>query len=1067
MKVASLQPLQPLPPLPPSPAAPSAPPAPAAPRREPHGHEQPPHSGPSPALPPYLAESAAPLAPGATLTGLAAQPIAHKPAVHLSASPIATVAGPAPGPVSGLIFNHKAPVQVPMDLEPIAYKPSPPIIGGEQLAPVSPVGACGAVSGSAPTASPIEIATMEMLLADPAAQEMAARFGGQLQPMRTDNDVSRSIVQRYGPDLAARLDQYARAQKEVDAQFFRAMTDQARSGALVPDPGEQARLGFWHSPSGRLGDSGFEFNPVAFARFYAAGDSPERRAFAHLYGADPLRLVPGSDDGPFPQDTWMLGRRRLQTSNSDRPSTTPCVPTVFTAGREISVNPHAPARLNDSQAVWFDPMHGWTTEAGNLKGDWFDRFGAVLFSTAFTAITFGAGPLAAMTQAAANGSVGAAIGAGAAGAAIGNATMQLANNGRINFRQLLQSALAGGVTGGITALPGIRLPAESTFAQRLLSHTGRASLQGALQEVMGGRFRDGLTSGLVSGLAQEMTVYMDRHIATAQTTPPPYAISRAEANALRLLTRATASAMRAVASGNAAAGMASDFLGSFLGEVMQRGDAGHAAGARTSGGTQAAETQRRRPAQAAQPQQTRPAAQSVTVAAGDTLESLARQLYGSRWRAGLPVLMADNQITTNAWGSPLIRPGQSLQARPLDGLRASQIEQLSRLGGQVIGRNARGLNLREQIERIRAQAPAAPATPMRPSKPALPERARPQDLAPTVENARRLGLPQAARPEAQHGSPTPSTTQQPAEPSWGQSLNRNMRQWGEGVIDRLDEAAVADGGGLVTALAALARAPARSFTSFMQGTAGTVSLLDGRVRGEISDGLSQVMSDPGLIGRAASDYWRSRTLADMAADLYVNGAAGAMMGGAGAAALGRLNRMPGLEALADAVANAKPATARLRQTGAVGDLGGPGAAPSGARTPATSGGTANSASGVELGLDLRTIQSANEVVESLQRTGKLPPNYVTKDVARRFGWEPNRALNNHVPGGQMGGDIYANTQNVVPNAPGRIWYEADIGLQNTISRAKQPGTRLIYSNDGLLYVTRDHYANVICVGCWK
>ena len=156
-----------------------------------------------------------------------------------------------------------------------------------------------------------------------------------------------------------------------------------------------------------------------------------------------------------------------------------------------------------------------------------------------------------------------------------------------------------------------------------------------------------------------------------------------------------------------------------------------------------------------------------------------------------------------------------------------------------------------------------------------------------------------------------------------------MRQWGEGVIDRLDEAAVADGGGLVTALAALARTPARSFASFMQGTAGTVSLLDGRVRGEISDGLSQVMSDPGLIGRAASDYWRSRTLADMAADLYVNGAAGTMMGGAGAAALGRLNRMPGLEALADAVANAKPATARLRQTGAVGDLGGPGATPSG------------------------------------------------------------------------------------------------------------------------------------------
>ena len=178
----------------------------------------------------------------------------------------------------------------------------------------------------------------------------------------------------------------------------------------------------------------------------------------------------------------------------------------------------------------------------------------------------------------------------------------------------------------------------------------------------------------------------------------------------------------------------------------------------------------------------------------------------------------------------------------------------------------------------------------------------------------------------------------------------------------------------------------------------------------------------------------------------------------------------GLEALGESLRNGNPAPrgAGRFQTGAVGDLGGPGATPSGARTPATSGGTANSASGVELGLDLRTIQSANEVVESLQRTGKLPPNYVTKDVARRFGWEPNRALNNHVPGGQMGGDIFKNKPPyVVPQISGRIWYEADIGLQNTISRAKQPGTRLVYSNDGLLYVTRDHYENVIYIGRWK
>ncbi len=42
-------------------------------------------------------------------------------------------------------------------------------------------------------------------------------------------------------------------------------------------------------------------------------------------------------------------------------------------------------------------------------------------------------------------------------------------------------------------------------------------------------------------------------------------------------------------------------------------------------------------------------------------------------------------------------------------------------------------------------------------------------------------------------------------------------------------------------------------------------------------------------------------------------------------------------------------------------------------------------------------------------------------------------------------------------SPGRVWREVDAGLSNTMSRAKQPGIRLLYSNHGLLYVTADHY----------
>ena len=67
----------------------------------------------------------------------------------------------------------------------------------------------------------------------------------------------------------------------------------------------------------------------------------------------------------------------------------------------------------------------------------------------------------------------------------------------------------------------------------------------------------------------------------------------------------------------------------------------------------------------------------------------------------------------------------------------------------------------------------------------------------------------------------------------------------------------------------------------------------------------------------------------------------------------------------------------------------------------------------------------------------------------------------------MGGDIYINKEGVVPSAPGRVWYEADIGLSNTMARSNQPGTRLLYSNDGLLYITTDHYKTVTSIGAWR
>ena len=146
-----------------------------------------------------------------------------------------------------------------------------------------------------------------------------------------------------------------------------------------------------------------------------------------------------------------------------------------------------------------------------------------------------------------------------------------------------------------------------------------------------------------------------------------------------------------------------------------------------------------------------------------------------------------------------------------------------------------------------------------------------------------------------------------------------------------------------------------------------------------------------------------------------------------------------------------------------------------ANTPVTSNGTANIATGAKLNLDLKTTEAANKVVESLRTTGHLPSHYITQTQAQNNGWKPGKPLATTNPGKQIGGDIYKNDPiknsngvTVVPNANGRVWYEADIGISNSISRSKQDGTRLLYSNDGLLYITTDHYQSPAhFIGKWK
>ena len=85
--------------------------------------------------------------------------------------------------------------------------------------------------------------------------------------------------------------------------------------------------------------------------------------------------------------------------------------------------------------------------------------------------------------------------------------------------------------------------------------------------------------------------------------------------------------------------------------------------------------------------------------------------------------------------------------------------------------------------------------------------------------------------------------------------------------------------------------------------------------------------------------------------------------------------------------------------------------------------------------------------------GELPPNYVTKDEAEDEGWQGG-SVEDYIEDAAIGGDVFRNRERLLPTTRGRTYYEADI---DTHGRRSRGARRLIYSNDGLIYYTDDHY----------
>ncbi len=94
--------------------------------------------------------------------------------------------------------------------------------------------------------------------------------------------------------------------------------------------------------------------------------------------------------------------------------------------------------------------------------------------------------------------------------------------------------------------------------------------------------------------------------------------------------------------------------------------------------------------------------------------------------------------------------------------------------------------------------------------------------------------------------------------------------------------------------------------------------------------------------------------------------------------------------------------------------------------------------------------SKDDVALYLYIYGKLPQNFITKKQAQKLGWSGG-SLEDYAPGKCIGGDRFGNYEHILPDGN---YYECDI---DTLGKKSRGAKRIVYSKDGRIYYTEDHY----------
>jgi hypothetical protein len=406
---------------------------------------------------------------------------------------------------------------------------------------------------------------LDLYLADPFITQLRNELGGT--PAAPTSGLALEQQRLYGTERAAELTQLSQAMMAV-RQTHAAAMEAARAGGgtgwiEVPlqfgtDPETGWPTGVYQTIE--RGD-GAEivrdangmpvlatqrvFDEALFTNAWLAEGGVAQEAFARFYGGAHSQITLQHDQSESGGPSRWISQPSLDNPHVGLGEGGVCNGDLIA----LDLN-HAP-RLNNDAAVGFDPQLGWVTSSDNIyqRRSWIDKALPIVMVAFVSWATAGAATAAGW------GAVGSAAAAGAAASFTSGAI-----NGNLSLKGVLIGAVSGALTAGLT--PGLTNTLKDAGFGAAAGVAARMTVQGGIQALLGGKFKDGALAGFASGLADLAEVNIGENIDNAVKAGT---MTAGEALTARTFNTVLSSAIRAAGSpGDPAHAFASDFLGELL-----------------------------------------------------------------------------------------------------------------------------------------------------------------------------------------------------------------------------------------------------------------------------------------------------------------------------------------------------------------------------------------------------------------------------------------------------------------------------------------------------------------------